>query len=230
MKQISKAKARKVLTILGETYPDAQCALNFTTPFELLVATMLSAQCTDARVNLVTARLFQKYDQPEDYASITPDILEVEIKELGLFRSKAEHLVAMSRMLLERFHGEVPKTLEELIQLPGVGRKTANVVLANAFHVPAIAVDTHVQRVSNRIGLAASDSVDGTERMLKEIIPKYLWRDAHHWLIHHGRQICNARKPKCDICPVREYCNYANARVSVATVKSSGNKTHPPLR
>lgn len=209
MKLISRAKTTKVLEILAETYPDAKCALNFRTPFELLIATMLSAQCTDARVNMVTSRLFEKYHGPEDYASITPDILEVDIKELGLFRSKAEHIVAMSRILLEDYHGQVPITREELVKLPGVGRKTANVVLSNAFGVQAIAVDTHVLRVANRIGLADSTTPEGTEQMLCERIPKDKWSDAHHWLIHHGRQICSARKPKCEICPLRELCRYA---------------------
>jgi len=211
MKLISKAKVQEVLNILGRTYPDAKCALHFSTPFELLIATVLSAQCTDARVNLVTARLCRKYHGPEDYASISPDILEVDIKELGLFRLKAQHIVALSRVLLETYGGEVPQTREELVKLPGVGRKTANVVLSNAFGVPAIAVDTHVQRVANRIGLADSETVDGTERMLCERIPRAVWSDAHHWLIHHGRQVCTARKPNCPECPIRDYCRYANS-------------------
>ncbi|MCL6637394.1 MAG: endonuclease III [Alicyclobacillus sp.] len=135
MNRLSQARLRRVLDKLAEAYPDARCALHFRNPFELLIATILSAQCTDARVNQVTARLFQKYQSPADYAALTPDILQVDIQELGLFRSKAEHIIAASRMLLERFGGEVPRTREELLQLPGVGRKTANVVLANAFGI-----------------------------------------------------------------------------------------------
>jgi endonuclease-3 len=225
MKLISLAKTRKVLDILAQTYPDAKCALNFRTPFELLIATMLSAQSTDVRVNMVTDRLFKKYHHPEDYASITPDILEVDIKELGLFRSKAEHIVAMSRILLEEYGGTVPRTREELVKLPGVGKKTANVVLSNAFDVPAIAVDTHVLRVSNRIGLADSSTPDGTEQMLCKRMPKYLWSSAHHWLIHHGRNICSARKPKCEICPV-QFCEEVADNAHKRRIVPSGGSSH----
>ncbi|WP_290588571.1 endonuclease III [Alicyclobacillus sp.] len=205
---LSRAETRRMLVKLEEAYPDAKCALNFSNPFELLIATMLSAQSTDARVNQVTARLFQKYRTPEDYAGLTPEILQEDIKELGLFRAKAEHIIAASRMLLEKYHGEVPASVEELVKLPGVGRKTANVVVSNAFGIPAIAVDTHVQRVANRIGIANSMNPEMTERQLCQRIPQKLWTQAHHWLIHHGRRVCSARKPKCDICPVASFCRF----------------------
>lgn len=197
-----------MLVDLERAYPDAKCALNYTTPFQLLIATILSAQCTDVRVNMVTENLFQKYKGPEDYAALTPEILQEDIQQLGLFRAKSENIVATSRMLLEMFNGEVPKTQDELVQLPGVGRKTANVVLSNAFGIPALAVDTHVQRVSNRIGMANSMNPDRTERQLCQRIPQKLWSQAHHWLIHHGREICSARNPKCDVCPVQAHCQF----------------------
>ncbi|SFU91717.1 endonuclease III [Alicyclobacillus macrosporangiidus] len=208
---LSRADTRRMLVKLEEAYPDAKCALNFSNPFELLIATMLSAQSTDARVNQVTARLFQKYKTPEDYARLTPEILQEDIKELGLFRAKAEHIIAASRMLLEKYNGQVPASQEELVKLPGVGRKTANVVVSNAFGIPAIAVDTHVQRVANRIGIANSMNPEMTERQLCQRIPQKLWSQAHHWLIHHGRKVCSARKPKCDICPVSSFCRFYQA-------------------
>jgi endonuclease III len=208
MNLMSRANTRRLLVHLEAAYPDAKCALHFGNPFELLIATILSAQCTDARVNMVTERLFKKYRGPEDYAATTPEILQEDIKELGLYRAKAENIVAACRMLLEKFHGEVPRTLEELIQLPGVGRKTANVVLSNAFGIPALAVDTHVQRVSNRLGIANSMNPEITERQICQRIPQKLWSKAHHWLIHHGRQVCTARNPKCDICPVSQFCQF----------------------
>ncbi|GGJ05631.1 endonuclease III [Alicyclobacillus cellulosilyticus] len=208
MALMSRANARRMLVKLAEAYPDAKCALHFSNPFELLVATMLSAQSTDARVNQVTARLFQKYKGPEDYARLRPEDLHDDIKELGLWRAKSENIIAASRMILERFGGEVPRTQEELVQLPGVGRKTANVVVSNAFGVPALAVDTHVQRVANRLGLANSMNPEITERQICQRIPQRLWSQAHHWLIHHGRQVCSARNPKCHICPVQSFCQF----------------------
>jgi endonuclease-3 len=208
MTQISRQAAQRVMEKLAAAYPDAKCALNFRNPFELLIATMLSAQSTDVRVNKVTARLFEKYRSPEDYAAISPEILQEEIKELGLFRSKAENIVAACRMLLDQYGGQVPASQEELVKLPGVGRKTANVVVSNAFGVPALAVDTHVARVSNRIGLADSDNPQVIERQVCSLLPREQWSQAHHWLIHHGRQVCAARKPRCEVCPVQAECRY----------------------
>lgn len=199
-------RVARILEVLAETYPDARCALNFSTPFELLVATVLSAQCTDKRVNEVTARIFPRWNTPEDFAALSQGELEEAIRDCGLFRSKARHLIALSQQLLEEHDGEVPAEREALERLPGVGRKTANVVLSNAFGQPAIAVDTHVFRVANRLGLAQSNNVMETERQLMERIPEHLWSQAHHWIIHHGRAICSARRPRCGICPLEGLC------------------------
>ncbi len=209
-------RRRKILEVLAEMYPDAKCELNHETPFELLVATVLSAQCTDVRVNMVTERLFPKYNTPEAFAALTQAELEQEIKELGLFRNKAKNIIAMSRTLLEEHDGQVPSDLTTLESLPGVGRKTANVVLSNAFDVPAIAVDTHVFRVARRLGLVhrAKTPLD-TERQLMKNIPRSDWSSAHHWLIHHGRRICEARAPRCDVCPLLPYCPEGKKREKV---------------
>ncbi|MEG2985880.1 MAG: endonuclease III, partial [Peptostreptococcaceae bacterium] len=169
-----------MLDILEETYPDAKCELNHTTAFELLIATILSAQCTDVRVNKVTAELFKKYNKPEDFASLTTAEISEEIKSCGLFKSKAQKIKETSVLLCSNYGGEVPGTMEELIKLPGVGRKTANVVLSNAFGVDAIAVDTHVFRVSNRIGLVKTDTPEKTEFELMKVLPKKRWSHAHH--------------------------------------------------
>lgn len=222
MALLTKRETVEVIERLANIYPDAKCALNFTTPFELLIATMLSAQCTDVRVNMVTEKLFVKYHGPGDFAKTTPQALEEDIREVGLFRTKAQNIVATANLLLERYGGEVPTSREELVQLPGVGRKTANVVLSNAFDVPAFAVDTHVLRVTNRIGIADSDDPLKTEEQACRRIPKVKWSQAHHVLIHHGRQICVARKPKCEICPVSELCQYF--RRSQRNTRSSGTE------
>lgn len=206
MKQVEE-----ILAILAKTYPDAHCELNFTNPFELLIATILSAQCTDKRVNLVTEKLFAKYPGPEEIMQLGQGGLENEIKECGLFHNKAKNILATCRVLLEKFDGQVPKTLEELISLPGVGRKTANVVGSNAFGIPAIAVDTHVFRVANRLGLAQSDNVEKVEAQLQQAIPKEQWIKAHHWLIWHGRRTCDARRPKCGDCTLQHVCKYSKA-------------------
>ncbi|MBQ3956788.1 MAG: endonuclease III [Clostridia bacterium] len=206
---LSEEKRAQALKILHDTYPDARPALDFTSPFELLVATMLSAQCTDKQVNKCTAVLFPKYNTAQAFAALDFETLEPYIKSCGFYRMKGIHILEMSRILVERYGGEVPRTMEELTGLPGVGRKTANVVLSNAFGIPAIAVDTHVFRVSNRIGLAEAKDVEHTERQLMENIPREDWGDAHHWLIYHGRQVCAAQRPKCPACPLKEICTYA---------------------
>lgn len=197
---------KEILDILEETYPEAHCELVHQNPFELLVATVLSAQTTDKKVNQVTEKLYAKYNTPEAFAAMELEELEKAIKEIGIYRNKAKNIKALSQMLIDQFNGEVPKTREELMKLPGVGRKTANVVMSNAFNVPAIAVDTHVFRVSNRIGLACSENVEETEKQLMECIPEERWSKAHHLLIFHGRRTCIARKPKCNECTVRNYC------------------------
>lgn len=196
-----------ILAILRDIYP-VKPALNYSNPFELLVATILSAQCTDKQVNKVTEVLFEKLKTPEDFAVLTAEELGKYIKSCGFYKNKAENIINTCRMLVEKYNSKVPDTMEELVKLPGVGRKTANVVLSNAFGVDAIAVDTHVFRVSNRLGLAESKDVEKTEYQLMESIPKELWSKAHHWLIYHGREICSARSPKCEECPVSSYCRY----------------------
>ncbi|MGL5754310.1 MAG: endonuclease III [Paraclostridium sp.] len=207
-KKKNKENIKKILDILEEIYPDAKCELNHTTAFELLIATILSAQCTDVRVNKVTAELFKKYNKPEDFASLTTAEISEEIKSCGLFKSKAQKIKETSVLLCSNYGGEVPGTMEELIKLPGVGRKTANVVLSNAFGVDAIAVDTHVFRVSNRIGLVKTDTPEKTEFELMKVLPKKRWSHAHHLIIFHGRRMCKARKPECNMCPLVEYCDY----------------------
>lgn len=206
---LTKEKQKTALRLLKESYPDAKPALHFSSPFELLVATMLSAQCTDKQVNKVTDILFKKYNTAEAFSQIDYETLEPFIHSCGFFRMKGHNILAMSRILTEKYGGEVPQTREELTALPGVGRKTANVVLSNAFGIPAIAVDTHVFRVSNRIGLAEANDVEKTEQQLMENIPEEDWSAAHHWLIYHGRLVCAAQKPKCEECTLREVCDFA---------------------
>lgn len=209
---LSEEKRKEALRILSETYPEAKPALHFSTPFELLVATMLSAQCTDKQVNKVTDVLYRTYNKAEDFAAMDYETLEPYIRSCGFFRTKGQNILAMSRILCERYGGAVPKTMEELTALPGVGRKTANVVLSNAFQIPAIAVDTHVFRVSNRVGLADAKDVEHTEQQLMDNIPREDWSAAHHWLIYHGRQVCAAQRPKCGSCPLSGVCAYMQER------------------
>jgi len=189
-------------------YPDAKCALSHSSAFELLISTILSAQCTDVRVNIVTSTLFQGYNTPKDFAELTYEELEPMIKSCGVYKNKSRSIINTSRILIENYSSMVPSTMEELIKLPGVGRKTANVVLSNAFNKNAIAVDTHVFRVSNRLGLADAKNVLDTEKQLMENILEEKWTSTHHNLIFHGRQVCTARKPKCDICELSPYCRY----------------------
>lgn len=191
---------------LLDRFPDAHCELEFTTPYELLVATILSAQCTDKRVNKVTRELFAVADTPEEMLALGEEKLREYIKSCGLSNSKAKNIILMSRDLVEKYASQVPSDHSALISLAGVGRKTANVVMSNAFDYPAFAVDTHVQRVSNRIGLAKSDNVAKTEKQLNEAFPKEMWTRMHHVLIFHGRNICHARKPDCDNCPINDLC------------------------
>lgn len=205
---LSYDEADKCLDILEETYPDAHCELEHKNPFELLVATILSAQCTDVRVNKVTTEMFKKYNKPEDFAMMDINILEELIKECGLYRNKAKNIKASSNVILEEFNGKVPETIKELMKLPGVGKKTANVVASTCFGVPAIAVDTHVFRVSNRIGFVNEKNVSATEKALQNKIDKSRWTKAHHLFIFHGRRCCTARNPKCDFCTVKDFCKY----------------------
>lgn len=200
------SQQRAILSILEQHYQGAATALEFGSPFELLVATVLAAQCTDKQVNKITAELFPKYNTPEQFAALTPEQVAEEIKGCGLYMNKSKNIVALSQQIMALHGGQVPATLTELEALPGVGRKTANVVLAVAFGKPAFAVDTHVFRVSNRMGLAQAKNPLETEKQVCAIIPPEKWGDAHHWLIHHGRAVCKARNPLCDQCPVQGEC------------------------
>ncbi|WP_455795307.1 endonuclease III [Clostridium butyricum] len=203
-----KARTKKIVEILKETYPDAKCELNYETPLQLLVATVLSAQTTDKKVNEVTKELFKDYPDLDTFLEITNDELEERIKQIGLYRNKSKNLILMFRQIKEKFNGEVPTTMEGITSLAGAGRKTANVVLSNAFGVPSIAVDTHVFRVSNRLGLAESDKVLEVEKQLQKELPKKEWTLMHHLLIFHGRRCCTARNPKCEECPLSHICKY----------------------
>lgn len=206
-----RARVRRILEMLAGMYPDAGCALIYRNPFELLIAAMLSAQSTDKMVNRITTRLFALYPGPADFARLTEEELAREIRGVGLFRSKARNIIATCRILMHDHSGEVPRTRLALERLPGVGRKTANVVLSNAFGEPAIAVDTHVFRVANRLGLANARDPMNTERQLMRRTPRKLWSQAHHWLIHHGRLVCRARNPLCQACALAPLCRYARA-------------------
>jgi endonuclease-3 len=202
----------RVLEILTETYPDARIELNFRTPLELLVATILSAQCTDARVNLVTRNLFKRCRSAKDYAGADPATFEQEIRTTGFFRSKAKHIIACCQKLVREFGGKVPRTMEELTTLPGVGRKTANIILYNAYGIPGFAVDTHVTRVTNRLGWVQTDDPDTIEATICRVLPRERWGQATHLLIFHGRRTCKAKQPLCPQCSVRSLCPWPGKR------------------
>ncbi len=204
-------KTKTILQELERLYPDARPALEFSSPYELLVAVILSAQCTDERVNKVTKVLFEKHNTPESMLALTQEELEKYIFSCGFYRNKAAHILSASRDIAEKFGGEVPSTLEELTTLAGVGRKTANVVYAVAFGGDAIAVDTHVFRVANRLGLADGKTPEAVERDLMEAIPKKLWSKAHHWLIWHGRRVCKSQRPDCENCTLAPVCKWRHA-------------------
>ena len=201
-----KRRAARILSRLATMYPDARIELDSTNPLELLVATILSAQCTDQRVNQVTAELFPRYRSARDWAAAPPDRLEREIYSTGFYKAKAKSILGMARALVDRHGGEVPRTLDELTTLPGVGRKTANVVLGNAFGIPAFPVDTHVTRVSQRLGLTRATDPEKIHDDLCAIVPRPKWTHASHLLIWHGRRTCHAKSPKCPECGVRALC------------------------
>ncbi len=201
-------QTNEVLSELARLYPDAKPALEFRSPYELLVAVILSAQCTDERVNKVTRVLFEKHAAPRDMLSLSQEELERYIYSCGFYHNKAQHILSATRDVLEKFGGEVPATLEDLRTLAGVGRKTANVVYAVAFGGDAIAVDTHVFRVSNRLGLAHANTPEKTEQQLMAAIPKDDWSKAHHWLIFHGRRVCHSQKPDCANCTLAKKCEF----------------------
>ena len=197
---------QQMLAVLAREYGDTTTALTFSSPFELLVAVVLSAQCTDTRVNIITTRLFPAYNTPAKMLALGEERLAELIRDCGLFRGKARNIIATSAMLCREYGGQVPGEFAELVKLPGVGRKTANVLLSQLFAVPAIAVDTHVFRVANRLGLARGDTPLAVEEGLMRVVPRADWGSAHHWLIWHGRKICKARRPECGKCPLAELC------------------------
>jgi endonuclease-3 len=204
----SSDKVKSILKILDEFYPGAKCSLNFRDPLHLLISTILSAQCTDERVNKVTPALFEKYRSAVAFAEVPIEELEQDIRSTGFYHNKALAIKECCKILANRFGGQVPPDLDILVELPGIGRKTANVVLGNAFGIPGIAVDTHVARVSARLGLTREKDRDKIEQDLMTLIPKEKWIKFSHQLIQHGRTICVARKPKCSICPLRPHCGY----------------------
>jgi endonuclease III len=202
-----KQRATKVIELLEKQYPNAKTALNWTTPLEILVATMLSAQTTDVRVNIVTQTLFKKYHTAQDYVNVGTEELEADIRSTGFYHNKAKNLKGCCKLLIEQFHSQVPKTMSDLIELPGVARKTANIVLFNAYGITAgIAVDTHVLRLSRRLGLTANSDQNKIEQDLMAITPKEKWMPLTDLLIFHGRQVCDAKKPRCDNCVLNQIC------------------------
>ena len=202
-----KPRVRKIVSSLAETYPVAICALNHESPFQLLAATILSAQCTDERVNLVTPELFCRWPTPQALAVAKQSDVEEVVHSTGFFRAKAANLIGMAAGLVEHHHGELPRTLVELTALPGVGRKTANVLLGTAFGIPSgVVVDTHVKRITTLLGLTQATSAERIEQDLMALLPESEWINFSHRLIHHGRRICIARRPKCDECPLRPHC------------------------
>ena len=208
--EYSKEQITDLLDKLLQAHPQPECELNFSSPFELLVAVILSAQCTDKRVNEVTKTLFAKYNKPQDFAQIRQEELERLIYSCGFYRSKAAHIISCARDIVERFGGEVPEDFESLLSLAGVGRKTANVVGGVAFGKQTMAVDTHVLRLANRIGFISSNKPEEVERRLVEIFPQERLTQAHHLLILHGRYVCTARRPDCAACPITQYCKFFN--------------------
>lgn len=199
----------KIIENLKSTYPDATCSLDFKTPFELGIAVMLSAQCTDERVNKITPHLFAKYKNPEDYINASLEEIEEIIKPCGFYKNKAKNVLGYAKMIVEEYNGKMPETMEELVKLPGIGRKSANVISLEAFNNPeGIAVDTHAKRIANRIGLSKEKEPLKIEQDLIKIIPKKYFKDVNHLLVWHGRNICNARNPQCEKCPIKKYCEF----------------------
>lgn len=212
-----KQRTRKIIARLKKEYPDAECSLRHTNPLELLIATILSAQCTDERVNIVTADLFRKYRACEDYVKVTQAELENDVRSTGFYRNKAKAIQGACKLIRERHDGRVPDRLEELLALPGVARKTANVVLGNAFGIASgVVVDTHVGRLSKRLGLTENTQPEKAERDLMGLVPEKDWIDFSHLLIYHGRKVCKARKPLCDECVIERYCPSSSLKTGVA--------------
>jgi endonuclease-3 len=210
---MEEKRVKEIINILKKEYPDAKIALNFNTPIEILVATILSAQCTDERVNKVTEKLFKKYKTVKDYAEADLKEFEEEIKSTGFYHNKAKNIISSAKIIMEKYNGEVPKKMEDLLNLPGVARKTANIVLGNAYNiVEGIAVDTHVKRLSYRLGFTKNTDPEKIERDLMKIIPEKYWFIISYLLIEHGRKICDAKKPKCEKCVLEKRCPKAGLK------------------
>ena len=222
-KEQNKKRVKEIIKVLSKEIPDSMIALKFSNPFELLIATILSAQCTDVKVNQVTVDLFKKYRSAKDYAEANIAELEEDIRPTGFYRNKAKSVQKCCQQLLARFGGKVPKSLEEMVTLPGVGRKTANVILGNAFGIPGVVVDTHVQRVSQRIGLTKNTDPVKIEFDLMEIVPKEEWTHFSNLLVWHGRRTCMARNPLCEQCPIRKWSDYGSKLLK--TAKSAAHRT-----
>lgn len=208
-----KQRVTKIMEELDRLYPNAGCSLMYNDPLQLLIATQLAAQCTDERVNIVTKDLFKKYKNAKDFANADLKILEQEIRSTGFYRNKARNIIACCKKIVEQYKGEVPGSMEELLTLPGVGRKTANVVLGDVFNIPGIVVDTHAKRLSNRLGLTKEQDPTKIEFDLMKIIPKKSWTKFSHQLVFHGRAVCNARKPKCEECSIKPYCVFIQKKL-----------------
>lgn len=207
-----REKANEVIAIFEKDYPDAVCSLDYENPLQLLIATILAAQCTDKRVNIVTKDLFEKYKNVEDFANADIEELEQDIKSTGFYRNKAKNIKMCCQDIMGRFGGMVPQTIEELTSLAGVGRKTANVVLGSYFGIPGVVIDTHAKRLSNRIGLTKNEDPVKIEYDLMEILPKESWSKFCHQLVYHGREVCKSQKPQCERCNILEYCNYGTKK------------------
>ncbi len=207
-----KQKVNEILSIFDQLYPEAMCSLEYETPLQLLISTQLAAQCTDARVNLVAKDLYKKYKSAEDFAKAELSELEQDIKSTGFYRNKAKNIIACCKILVEKYNGRIPDNIEELLQLPGVGRKTANLVLYEIYGIQGVVVDTHAKRLSNHIGLTKNQDPEKIEYDLQKIIPKNRWADFCHLLVFHGREICNARKPDCENCKINNLCNFYNKK------------------
>ncbi|MCX7921270.1 MAG: endonuclease III [Clostridia bacterium] len=208
-----KQRAIEIIKVFDELYSDAECSLEYKDPLQLLIATQLAAQCTDARVNIVTKTLFQKYKTVYDFANADLDELESEVKSTGFYHNKARNIINCCKMIIDCYGGIVPNTMEDLLKLPGVGRKTANLVLGDIFGIPGIVVDTHAKRLSNRIGFTTKEDPEKIEYDLMDIVPMESWGKFCHQLVYHGRAVCNARRPRCEDCGIKYFCDYGKITI-----------------
>lgn len=203
-----KEKVNEILKIFDQLYPQAECSLDYLSPLQLLISTQLAAQCTDARVNIVTKDLYKKYITAQDFANADFEELQQDIKSTGFFRNKAKNIIACCKILVEKYNGNIPDNLDEMLELPGVGRKTANLVLYEVYGIPGVVVDTHAKRLSNRIGLTKNEDPEKIEYDLQKVVPKESWADFCHKLVYHGREVCKARNPECENCRINQFCDY----------------------